>query len=75
MQSVATTNFHWSFQERAVAVAWRGEPNFYWLLRGPSAGSRGALQRLARLLDEEEEEAGGGREAFVDSSGGILELA
>ena len=43
--------------------------------------SRGALQRLARLrgqeqlLDEEEEEAGGEREAFVDSSGGILELA
>ena len=68
-----------------MAVAQRGEPNFYWLPRGSTAGSREALQlvmlRLAletpqqgRVI-EEEEEAVSEREAFANSSGGTLKLA
>ena len=68
-----------------MAVAQSGEPNFYWLPRGPTAGSREALQRLMpRLVQEtprqgrlieEEEEAVSEREAFANSSGGTLKLA
>ena len=68
-----------------MAVAQRGEPNFYWLPRGSTTGSREALQRvMLRLaqgtprqgwLIEEEEEAFGEGEAFAYSSGGTLKLA
>ena len=67
-----------------MAVGQCEEPNFYWLPRGPSAGSREALQRvMLRLAQEtpwqgrlvEEEEAIGEREAFVNSSGGTPKLA
>ena len=83
MQSAAivdlAANYHWLSQERAVAVAQRGEPNFYWLPRGSTAGSREALQlvmlRLAQGWLIEEEEAFGEREAFANSSGGTLKLA
>ena len=43
---------HWLSQERVVAVAQREEPNSYWLLCGPVAGSREAWQRVAPLLVE-----------------------
>ena len=74
------TNFHWLSQERAVVVAQREEPNFYWLPRGSIAGSREALQRVMLRLEqgwliEEEEEAVGEGEAFAYSSGGTLKLA
>ena len=89
MQSAATiglaANSHWLSQERAVAVAQHGELNFYCVQRGPSAGSREALQRaMLRLVQEtprqgrlieEEEEAVSEREAFASSSGGTLKLA
>ena len=67
-----------------MVVAQREEPNSYWLLRGPTAGSREALQRVVQRLAEEtprqgrlveEEEAVGEREAFVNSSGGTPKLA
>ena len=35
-------NFYWSSQERLVAGAQRGEPNFHWLLSGWRGGSREA---------------------------------
>ena len=89
MQSAASVdlaaNSHWLSQERVVAVSQREEPNFYWLPRGPTVGSREALQRVVprmaqktlrqgRLI-EEEEEAVGEREAFVNSLGGTPKLA
>ena len=56
MQRAATVdpaaNFHWLSQERLVAVAWREEPNFYWLLSAWVAGSREAWQRVALWLAE-----------------------
>ena len=45
-------NFHWSSQERVVAVAQHEEPNSYWLLSVWLAGSREAWQRAALQLDE-----------------------
>ena len=54
VQNAATVdlaaNFHWLSQERLVAVAWREEPNFYWLLSAWVAGSREAWQRVALRL-------------------------
>ena len=54
MQSAATVdpaaNFHWLSQERLVAVAWREEPNFYWLLSTWVASSREAWQRVVLRL-------------------------
>ena len=35
-------NYHWSSQERLVAVAQREEPNSYWLLSVWLAGSKEA---------------------------------
>ena len=90
VQSAATVdlaaNSHWLSQERAVAVTQRWKPNFYCLPRGPTAGSREALQRVmlrlaqetphqGRLIEEEKEAAVGEREAFANSSGGTLKLA
>ena len=88
VQSAATVdpaaNSHWLSQERVVAVAQREEPNSYWLLQGPTAGSRETLQRVVqRLVEEtprqgrlvEEEEAVGEREAFASSSVGTPKLA
>ena len=90
LRSAATVdlaaNYHWLSQERAVAVAQREEPNFYWLPRGSTAGSRGALRRVMLwleqgtprqgwLIEEEEEEVAGEGEAFAYSSGGTLKLA
>ena len=57
VQSTATVdpaaNYHWLSQERVVTVAQSEEPNSYWLLCGPVAGSREAWQRLAPRLVEE----------------------
>ena len=88
MQSAATVdlaaNSHWFSQELVVAVAQCEEPNFYWLPRGPTVGSREALKRVVQRLAQEtprqvrlveEEEAVGEREAFVNSLGGTPKLA
>ena len=45
-------NFHWSSQERLVAVARREDPSFYWLLSAWMVGSREVWQRVALQLDE-----------------------
>ena len=72
-----------------MAVARSGEPNSYWLwpLCGSTAGSREALQRAMRRLEqenprqgrlieeEEEEEVVGKGEASACSSGSTLKLA
>ena len=69
-----------------MAVAQPEEPNFYWLPRGSTAGSREALQRVTLrleqgtprqgwLIEEEEEEVAGEGETFACSSGGTLKLA
>ena len=69
-----------------MAVAQREELSSYWLLRGSTAGSREAWQRVMLrleqrtpwqgwLIEEEEEEVAGEGEAFACSSGGTLKLA
>ena len=56
MQSAAVVdpflNFHWSSQERLVAVAQSGKPNCYWLLSVWRAVSREVWRRPARWLAE-----------------------
>ena len=44
-----SSNSHWSSQERLVAGAQRGEPNFYWLMSGWRGGSREARQQAGWL--------------------------
>ena len=68
-----------------MAVVQHEEPNFYWLPRGSTAGSREALQRVILRLEqgtprqgwliEEEEGVAGEGEAFACSLGGTLKLA
>ena len=56
VQSAATVdpaaNFHWLSQERLVAVAWREEPNFYWLLSAWGASSMEVRQWVELRLGE-----------------------
>ena len=78
-----SSNSHWSSQEKLVAGAQCGEPNFYWLLSGWRGGSTEARRqagwlafwapRQGRLIGEEEAIAE--VEAFGDSSGVILKEA
>ena len=92
MQSAAAgdlaTNSHWILRGRSVAVAQSGERNSYWLrlLRGSTAGSLEALQRVMLrleqgtprqgwLIEEEEEVVAGEGEAFAYSSGDTPKLA